>query len=272
MPFDSIIPQFGTAKLRLHLHPAATRRAWVPLLLLVAWQASASAGWIDARMVPPPATIATTAFDMVRDGSLPGNLLISLARVAAGLAIAVVLGVCAGVVAGLSRRGEDALDATLQMGRTLPHLALIPLLILWFGIGETPKVALVAFGAFFPIYLNLFAGIRSVDPRLVEAAGTLGLSRATMVGRVILPGALPQALVGLRYGVGVAWLSLVVGEQINAESGIGHLMMDARDFNLTNIIMVGLLVYALLGLGSDALVRWLEQALLAWRPPARVGR
>ena len=272
MPFDTAVLQTSAAPSRVRFDAIASRRAWVPVLLLVAWQAAASAGLIDAKLVPPPLTIVETAVGMVRDGSLPGNLLVSLARVAAGLAIAIVLGTAAGVVAGLSRLGEDALDATLQMGRTLPHLALIPLLILWFGIGETPKVALVAFGAFFPIYLNLFAGIRSVDPRLVEAATTLGVSRATMVRQVLLPGALPQALVGLRYGVGVAWLSLVVGEQINAESGIGHLMMDARDFNLTNIIMVGLLVYALLGLGSDVLVRWLERRLLAWRPAARVGR
>jgi sulfonate transport system permease protein len=199
-------------------------------------------------------------------GELLENLLVSLGRVAVGLGIGVVAGVGFALVAGLSRIGEDAVDAPLQMGRTLPHLALVPLFILWFGIGETPKIGLVALGSVFPIYLNLFAGIRGVDPKLVEAANTLGLSRGELIRHVILPGALPSALVGLRYALGVAWLSLVVGEQINAQSGIGHMMMDAREFLRTDIIMVGLLVYALLGLGGDLLVRALERRALVWRP------
>ncbi len=148
----------------------------------------------------------------------------------------------------------------------------MPLFILWFGIGETPKIALVALGAMFPIYLNLFAGIRGADPKLLEAASTLGLSRAALIRHVVLPAALPNALTGLRYAAGIAWLSLVVGEQINADSGIGYLMMDARDFLRTDIIMVGLGVYALLGLLSDQAVRALERRTLAWRPAARVGR
>lgn len=271
MPFD-FAASVPSASTRRQYSLAGTRRLWVPLALVALWQVGATAGWLDARQVPAPLAIAHAAMDMIRSGVLPGNLAISLGRVVAGLGIAIVLGAAAALAAGLSRIGEDTLDPTLQMGRTLPHLALIPLLILWFGIGETPKIVLVAFGAFFPIYLNLFAGIRGVDPRLVEAAATLGLSRATMIRQVILPGALPQALVGLRYAVGVAWLSLVVGEQINAESGIGYLMMDARDFMRTDVIMVGLLVYALLGLGSDLLVRTIERYALAWRPVARVGR
>jgi sulfonate transport system permease protein len=162
-------------------------------------------------------------------------------------------------------------DAPLQMMRTMPHLALVPLFILWFGIGETPKIALVALGAFFPIYLTLFAGIRGVDRKLLEMGQTLGLSQRERILHVVLPGALPSALVGLRYAVGVAWLSLVVGEQINADSGIGYMMMNARDFLRTDIIMVGLLVYALLGLFADQLVRIIERAALVWRP-ALVGR
>ena len=252
--------------IRLRPSFAATRRAWVPVFLLVAWQAAASLGWIDPKLVPPPLTIIARFVAMIGDGSLPGNFLISLARVAAGLAIAIVLGAAAGVAAGLSRFGEDTLDATLQMGRTLPHLALIPLLILWFGIGETPKIALVALGAVFPIYLNLFAGIRGVDPKLIEGARVLGLTRAEMIRHVVLPGALPSFLVGLRYAVGIAWLSLVVGEQIAANSGLGYMMMEARDFLRTDVIMVGLLVYALLGLAADQAVRSIERAALAWRP------
>jgi sulfonate transport system permease protein len=152
------------------------------------------------------------------------------------------------------------------MIRTLPFLGLVPLFILWFGIGEAPKVALVALGTTFPIYLNLFAGIRAVDVKLVEAATVFGLNRGQLVRHVILPGALPSALVGLRYALSVAWLSLVIAEQLNANAGIGYLINDARDFLRTDIIVVGLLVYALLGLTADALVRFLERRALAWRP------
>jgi sulfonate transport system permease protein len=190
----------------------------------------------------------------------------------AGLGIAVATGTTLALLAGLSRLGEDLVDPPLQMARTMPFLALVPLFILWFGIGETPKVALVALGATFPIYLNLFAGIRGADPKLLEVGATLGLSRGALIRHVILPAALPNFLTGLRYAIGVAWLSLVVGEQINAESGIGYLMMDARDFLRTDIIMVGLAVYALLGLASDQGVRTLERTALAWRPAARLGR
>ena len=242
------------------------RRLASPLLLVAAWQLASSAGLVSPRTLASPASIAASFWQLVLDGTLPADTLVSLARVAAGLAIAVVAGVAMALVAGLSRLGEDAVDAPMQMARTLPHLALVPLFILWFGIGETPKIALVALGAIFPIYLNLFAAIRGVDPKLVESARVLGLSRTEMIREVILPGALPGFLVGLRYAVGIGWLSLVVGEQINSSSGLGYMMMDARDFLRTDIIMVGLLSYALLGLGADIGVRWMERRLLAWRP------
>ena len=190
----------------------------------------------------------------------------SLARVAAGFGIGAVVGAALALVAGLSRLGEDIADAPMQMLRTLPHLALVPLFILWFGIGELPKVALVALGAAFPVYLNLFAGLRGVDPKLIEAARVFGLGRMALIRRVMLPGALPSLLVGLRYALGVSWLTLVVAEQIAASAGIGHLINDARDFLRTDIIVVGLLVYALLGLGADALVRAVERRALRWRP------
>lgn len=177
-----------------------------------------------------------------------------------------MIGVAFGLVAGLTRRGEEAVDSSLQMLRTLPHLALVPLFILWFGIGETPKIALVALGATFPIYLNLFAGIRNVDAKIVEAMTTFGLTRSEMIRHVILPGALPSALVGLRYAIGVAWLSLVVGEQVNAANGIGYLVMNAREFVRTDVIFVGLIVYAVLGLSADVVVRRIENRVLRWRP------
>ncbi len=241
------------------------RRLASPVALLLAWQALASAGVVSERTLASPLRIVQTFGTLIADGTLIDNLLISLARVLVGLAIAMVLGVSLALWSGLTRVGEEIVDAPLQMIRTMPHLALVPLFILWFGIGETPKIALVALGAVFPIYLNLLSGIRSVDVRLLELARTLRLSRVATIRHVVLPGAIAPALTGLRYAVGVAWLSLVVGEQINASSGIGYMMMDARDFMRTDIILVGLLVYALLGLGTDAAVRALEHRALRWQ-------
>ncbi|MGI4946128.1 MAG: ABC transporter permease [Janthinobacterium lividum] len=260
-------PRRGNLRLA-NLHLGGLRRLASPLLLVLLWQAGSSAGLIPTRTLASPAAILVSFWQLSLDGTLGINLLVSLARVAAGLAIAVSLGTVLALVAGLSRLGEDVVDAPLQMARTLPHLALVPMFILWFGIGETPKVALVALGAIFPIYLNLVAGIRGVDPKLLEAGRTLGLTRAEMIRHVVLPGALPSFLVGLRYAVGIGWLSLVVGEQINASSGIGYMMMDARDFLRTDIILVGLLVYAMLGLLADQAVRGMERAALVWRPVA----
>jgi sulfonate transport system permease protein len=152
------------------------------------------------------------------------------------------------------------------MFRTLPYLGMTPLLILWFGIGEAPKIALVAFASVFPVYMTLLGGIRAIDPKLIEAARVFGLGRWETIREVILPGSLAPALVGVRYALGAAWLSLVVGEQINADRGIGYMIMDARDFLRTDIIVVGLLLYAILGLGTDAIVRQIESRALAWRP------
>lgn len=242
------------------------RRFASPLALVLLWQAGSMAGVIPARTLAAPSTVLAAAWELLRSGDLAHHLLVSLGRAASGLGIGLALGASLAVVAGLSRRGEDAVDAPMQMLRTLPFLALVPLFILWFGIGETPKVALVALGTTFPIYLNLFAGIRGVDPKLVEAGRVFGLDRAGLIRHVVLPGALPSFLVGLRYALGTAWLSLVVAEQINAQAGIGYLINDARDFLRTDIILVGLLVYALLGLFADALVRAAERRALAWRP------
>ncbi len=229
------------------------------------------AGLISPRVLAAPTTILSTAWGLLESGELVTNMLVSLQRVAIGLGIGVVAGTVLAVAAGLSRAGEDVVDAPMQMLRTLPFLALVPMFILWFGIGEVPKVALVALGTTFPIYLNLFAGIRGVDPKLLEAGRVFGLGRWGIVRHVVLPGALPSGLVGLRYALGTAWLSLVVAEQINATAGIGYLINDARDFLRTDVIVVGLLVYAILGLTADGLVRFGERRLLAWRPTL-VGR
>ena len=242
------------------------RRTISPLLILAIWQAASSSGLVSPQTLASPWRILVTMRGLIADGSLVHNLAVSLARAGSGLAIAIVVGIVLALVAGLSRLGEDAIDAPMQMVRTLPALALVPLFILWFGIGETPKIALVALGALFPIYLNLFKGIRSVDPKLLEMGRTLGLSRAQTIRDIVLPGALPDLLVGLRFSVGISWLMLVVAEQVNANSGIGHMMMDAEDFLRTDIILVGLLIYAALGLISDQIVRTMERVFLAWRP------
>ena len=238
----------------------------VPVLILLVWQALDSLGWINSRLMPSPVMVAEAFWQLLVTGQLLGNLWVSLVRVLVGLGIGVVLGTVFGLFAGLSRFGENTVDPTLQMVRTLPHLALIPLFILWFGIGETPKIALIALGSVFPIYLNLFAGIRAVDRKIIEAASTLDLTRSEIIWNVILPGALPSFLVGLRYAVGIAWLTLVVAEQVNASSGIGYLVMNARDFLETDVIFVGLIIYAILGLTTDQIVRSIERRALAWRP------
>jgi sulfonate transport system permease protein len=242
------------------------RRAYVPLIILALWQAASFAGLTSVQTFPPPSAIATSFWQLLISGQLLDNILVSLARVFLGLAIGVAAGTALALIAGLSRLGEDAVDSTVQMVRTLPHLALIPLMIMWFGIGETPKIILIALGSLFPIYLNLFAGIRGADRKLREAAGTLGLSQFETIINVVLPAALPGFLVGLRQAFGIAWITLVVAEQINASAGIGYMVMNARDFLRTDIIFVGLGLYALLGLATDQSVRFLETHLLSWRP------
>ena len=242
------------------------RRFGSTLVLVLVWEVSSRTGLLSPHLLAAPDKIAVTFWRLMANGTLERNLFVSLLRVVVGMSIAIAVAVPLAFAAGMSRLGEDLVDAPLQMVRTLPHLALVPLFILWFGIGETPKIVLVALGAAFPIYLNLFAGIRGVDPKLVEMARVHGLSRAAIAREVILPSALPPLLVGLRYAFGVGWLSLVVGEQIAADSGIGFMMMDAREFLRTDIIVVGLLVYALLGTATDQLVRLMERRMLMWRP------
>ena len=245
---------------------APLRRYASPVAIVLVWQAASMAGLMDPRTLASPAKILVTGWGLLVSGELPWHLLVSMGRVSSGLAIGLVLGAGLALAAGLSRLGEDLVDAPVQMLRTLPFLALVPLFIMWFGIGEVPKIALVALGTAFPMYLNLFAGIRGVDPRLMEMGRVFGLDRRGLIRHVVLPGAMPSALVGLRYSLGIGWLSLVVAEQVNAQSGIGYLINDARDFLRTDVILVGLVLYALLGLGADLLVRALERRALAWRP------
>lgn len=244
---------------------ASWRRAIAPLLLLGLWILGSVTGFIPERLFPSAALVGSTAVNLIQSGQLQQNLLASLERVVVGLSFGILIGSVLALVAGLTRLGDDAVDPPMQMFRTLPALALIPIFIVWFGIGEVAKVSMIAFATGFPIYLNLYAGIRGTDPRLIEAATTLNLSRIGMIRHVVLPGAMASFLVGVRYAIGVAWLVLVVCEQINATTGIGAMMQNAEDFLRTDIIVVGLVVYALLGLASDAIVRFLERRALSWR-------
>lgn len=259
-------PAPGRARERRRV-PRSTglQRLVSPIVLLLLWQIASSTSLLPERLIAAPVKIARTAVDLTTDGTLPDAIAVSLQRVVEGFAIGAVAAIVLALVAGLSRLGENAVDPPMQMLRALPFYGLIPLFILWFGIGETPKVALVALGVAFPLYLNTYAGIRGVDGRLIEAGRTLRLSRTALIRHVILPGALPQTLVGLRQSLGVAWLALIVAEQVNADSGLGYMINDAREFMRTDVIVVGLIVYSALGLITDALVRLIERRALAWR-------
>jgi sulfonate transport system permease protein len=241
------------------------RRAVSPVVILVVWQTLSSTGVLDPRTLESPLHIFQSAVELAKDGTLGEATLVSLRRVGLGFAIGGTIGVTLAIIAGLWRIGEDAVDPPLQMLRTLPHFGLLPLFILWFGIGEQPKITLIAMGVAFPLYLNTFAGIRGVDRRMIEAARSMNLSWVQRLRHVVLPGALPQTLTGLRQSLGIAWLSLIVAETIAASSGLGYMINNAREFLQTDVIVVGLAVYSLLGLATDGIVRYLERRALAWR-------
>ena len=241
------------------------RRASVPLAVLALWQLAAALDLINTTLLPPPSEVASAFWELLTSGRLTEALGISLTRIAIGLVIGVPIGLALGVAAGLFKLGEELIDATMQALRTVPFVALIPLFILWLGIGDVSKVALIAFGVTFPVYMNTYAGIRGVDAKLVEAAEVFGLGRAQLVRQVVVPGALPSILVGLRYALGLSVIALVVSETVNANSGIGALVSDARQFLQTDVVLVGIVVYSVLGLIGDGLIRILERRLLSWR-------
>lgn len=237
-----------------------------PLALLLIWELASQSGLLPSRVIAAPSQIGGTLWAMIESGELATHLWVSLQRALLGLSIGVAIGVVAALITGLSKKGEVILDSPMQMLRTIPSLALVPLFILWFGIGEFTKIALIVTGTTFPVYLNLYSGIRNIDPKLIEAANTLGLNRRQLIWHVILPGSLPSFFVGLRYSLGISWLALVFVEQINTTAGIGYLASDARDFMRTDVIVICLLIYSILGLVIDALIRTLERYALAWRP------
>lgn len=239
--------------------------AWGPIILVATWVIGSAAGAIDPETLPAPWTVAQTAGDLIADGRLQSNLLTSLQRAVLGLALGVSIGLALALLAGLSRIGEALVDGPIQIKRAIPTLALIPLFIVWFGIGEEMKLIVITTSVLIPVYINTHAQLRSVDARHVELAETVGLSRRGFVRRIALPGSLPGFFTGLRLAVTISWLALVVVEQVNATSGIGYLMTQARTYGQIDVIVVGLVIYGLLGLFGDIAVRAMERRALSWR-------
>ena len=251
----------------------APSRSWraiapwiVPLAILLAWEASSRSGWLSVRILPEPLAVGSAFWHLLVAGSLLHDVAISTGRALGGLAIGGGLGLVLGLLSGTFRTAETLLDTTLQMIRNIPALALIPLVILWFGIDESAKLFLVAIGVFFPLYLNTYHGIRAVDAGLVEMARSYGLKGWPLYREVILPGALPSILVGLRFALGLMWVLLIVAETISAQAGIGYMTMNAREFLQTDVVLVGVLLYAVLGKLADLVARALERRFLRWNP------
>ena len=241
--------------------------SWIaPVLLIVAWELLAQAGWLSPQVLPAPSKVVRTAFKLLLSGSLLNDLGVSMLRAAAGFAIGGSIGFALGTMVGFSRIAHAVIDRSVQMIRAIPFLALVPLVIVWFGVGEAEKIFLVSLGVAFPIYINTTLGIRQVDPKLLELGRVQGLSSWQLVRRIILPGASPSILTGVRYSLATAWLALVVAETIGAQSGLGFLAMDAREFLRTDVIVLTIVIYALIGVAVDSIARLLERRLLAWHP------
>lgn len=240
---------------------------WVlPIGLIVLWGALSSMGWLSTRILPSPQSVARAGAHLIETGELFRHLAVSGGRAIAGLLIGGSIGFTLGLLTGISRLAEELLDSTLQMVRTVPNLAMIPLVILWFGIGEEAKLFLIALGVFFPLYLNTYHGVRLVDPGLKEMGRVYGLSGWELFRQVQLPGAMPSVLVGLRFALGSMWLTLIAAEALAAERGIGYMTTTAREFMQTDVVIVGTLLYALLGKLADVIARMLEKRLLFWHP------
>src|SRR5689334_3395947 len=237
----------------------------VPIVILVAWQLAAQLGLIVVRILPPPLTVLKAALKLASSGELLTDITVSAGRALSGLLVGGSIGFILGMFNGLFRLSEKLLDTTIQMIRTIPNLSLLPLVILWFGIGDSARLFLIALGVFFPIYVNTFHGIRSVDPDLIEMGQVYGLNRWQLFRQVIFPGALPSILVGVRLSLGIMWLTLIVAETIAANSGIGFMAATAREFIRTDVLIFVVVLYAGLGKLSDTITRALESNLLKWQ-------
>lgn len=237
-----------------------------PALILVVWQLLSSLGIIPTRVLPAPLAVVSAAIRLAQSGELLANIKVSAGRAIAGFVIGGGIGFFLGLVNGLSPIAEKVLDTSIQMLRTIPNLALLPLVILWFGIGEEARLFLVSLGVMFPIYLNTFHGIRNVNPGLIEMGQVYGLTPWALFWRIILPGALSSILVGVRFSLGIMWLTLIVAETIAADSGIGYMATNAREFMQTDVVVLTIVIYALFGKLADVVARGLERSWLRWNP------
>jgi sulfonate transport system permease protein len=250
-----------------HLPGADGFTPWIlPTATVVVWQIACSTGYVSARVLPAPTDVVLAGWKSLQSGELVRNIWVSSWRATIGFLIGGGIGFAFGLSNGLSQLSDRLTDTTLQMIRNVPHLALIPLVILWFGIDESAKLFLVALGVFFPVYLNTLHGIRTVDPQLVEMGRIYGMSSGELFRRVIFPGALPSIFVGVRFALGIMWLTLIVAETIAASSGLGYMAMQAREFMLIDVVVLSILIYALLGKLADGASRFLEQLTLSWHP------
>lgn len=238
----------------------------IPILLIVIWQLLVQFNLLSTRILPAPTDVLAAGVRLALSGELLRHIAVSSWRAILGFLVGGSIGLVLGVLTGVFALAQKLLDTSIQMLRNIPHLSLIPLVILWFGIGEEAKLFLVALGVMFPIYLNTSHGIRTVDPGLIEMGKVYGLRPAALFWQIILPGALPSILVGVRYALGIMWLTLIVAETIAADSGIGYMAMNAREFIQTDVVVLSILLYALLGKLADAAARVLEERWLQWHP------
>ncbi|PFV87835.1 ABC transporter permease [Bacillus thuringiensis] len=264
-PASITIKKNGIKKVRKLNVKVLVRAITIPVIILIIWQLAGVFGLVSKTVLPTPLDIFLAFQELIKTGELFGHLSISVFRAAAGFFIGGGLGIILGTIVGFSTRSEQYLDPSVQMLRTVPHLAVAPLFVLWFGFGETSKVLLIADGAFFPLYVNAFLGIRGVDSKLFDVARVLEFSKRKLITKLILPSTLPNLLLGARLSLGVAWVSLVVAELMGSTEGIGYMIMDARQFSNTDIVFVGIIIFAFVGKFSDSLVRLLEVKFLRWR-------
>lgn len=236
-----------------------------PALLLASWAVGSKTGLISPAVLTAPWDVATAFADQWTGHGLLGDIVASLERAGLGLAFGVAGGTLLAVVSGLSRIGESLIDGPIQIKRSVPTLALIPLFVAWFGIGQEMKVMTIALISMVPIYVNTHNGLRGIEGGYAELAETLGIGRGEFVRHVVLPGAMPGFLLGMRFAVTSALLGLVVVEQYNATSGVGHMMTLAGEYGRTEVLVVGLVIYGVFGFLADTAVRLTERKVLAWR-------